>query len=350
MTSVGENLRRERIKRKLALDQIASELKISSRFLEAIESEQFEKLPGGVFAKSFVRQYARLLGLDEDELAGEVQRILDPPELTGKSGDSHKIAPAEIHVPRVEAWQAVGENRFNWSSSLPALAMVVVMMLACSLVYSWWQRSRHGAPAAHEASAQAAQSAEATSAPPPTIPQPGPAEASGQAPAQSSPATTPPADANSADRPAGDTAAAAATQPAAPPPVTVPQPVSAAREAPESAAAQPAETPAAVHVPASAAGPVRVELTAQEPVWVLAQTDGKYSFSGTLEANQTRVVQANSTVTLRLGNAGGVSISLNGKPVGSVGPKGQVRTVQFTSGGFQIVAAPKPSLPLDPLL
>jgi cytoskeleton protein RodZ len=62
MLSVGETLRAERLKRNLGLDQIASELKISSRFLEAIETEQFDKLPGGVFTKSFVRQYARLLG------------------------------------------------------------------------------------------------------------------------------------------------------------------------------------------------------------------------------------------------------------------------------------------------
>ena len=54
-------------------------------------------------------------------------------------------------------------------------------------------------------------------------------------------------------------------------------------------------------------------------------------------------------VRQRLGNAGGVTITLNGKPVGPVGPKGQVRTVQFTSGGFEIVAVPKPAAPLDPL-
>jgi len=55
MMSVGDTLRRERIRRNLQLDQISHELKISPRFLEAIEDEQFEKLPGGVFAKAFVR-------------------------------------------------------------------------------------------------------------------------------------------------------------------------------------------------------------------------------------------------------------------------------------------------------
>lgn len=80
-----------------------------------------------------------------------------------------------------------------------------------------------------------------------------------------------------------------------------------------------------------------------------ARSDGKFAFSGTLEAKQTRTVEAVENVQLRLGNAGGVTITLNGKPVGPVGPKGQVRTVQFTSGGFQIVPA-KPPAVLDPLL
>jgi hypothetical protein len=94
---------------------------------------------------------------------------------------------------------------------------------------------------------------------------------------------------------------------------------------------------------------VRVELTADEPVWVLVRNDGKYLFSGTLGARESRTFEATSTVLLRLGNAGGVTVTLNGKPVGPLGPKGQVRTVQFTSGGFEIVAVPKPAEPLDPL-
>ena len=70
MTPVGETLRRERMKRNLDFEEISRELKISTRFLQAIENDQYEKLPGGVFAKSFVRQYARLLGLNDEDLAG----------------------------------------------------------------------------------------------------------------------------------------------------------------------------------------------------------------------------------------------------------------------------------------
>jgi len=64
MTSVGDTLRRERLQRKLDLDQISRELKISRRLLDAIETDQYDLLPGSMFAKAFVRQYAGLLGLD----------------------------------------------------------------------------------------------------------------------------------------------------------------------------------------------------------------------------------------------------------------------------------------------
>ena len=94
---------------------------------------------------------------------------------------------------------------------------------------------------------------------------------------------------------------------------------------------------------------VHVEITADESVWVLARADGKYAFSATMDAHTTRTVEGVKDVTVRLGNAGGVTISLNGKPIGPAGPKGQVRTIQFTSGGFQIVPAKPPSAPLEPI-
>lgn len=305
MTSIGETLRQERERRNLALDQVSRELKISVTFLKAIEEEKFERLPAGVFAKSFARQYARLLGLDEDEVGNEVQRALalptGVPQFGAGAPEEPKAPPVpEFYVPKIEAWQRVRDSRsFSWSSPLPALMLVVVAMLGCSLIYGWWQRSRHPAATAY-------------------------ASASRSQPAAAVPAKTEPT-----------------PQPAAPPPVAnaVPTPV----EQPTTPAA-PAQTP--VMKEAGAGGPVKVEVTAAEPVWILARADGKYSFSGTLEANETRTVEAANNVLLRLGNAGGVTITLNGKPIGEVGPKGQVRTVQLTSGGFQIVV-PKP--PSDPV-
>src|SRR4029077_704568 len=104
MTPVGETLRRERMKRNLDLEEISRELKISTRFLQAIENDQYEKLPGGVFAKSFVRQYARLLSLNEDDLAVQVQEILGPVVEPPQLAESKPSGVAPIHVPKVDEW------------------------------------------------------------------------------------------------------------------------------------------------------------------------------------------------------------------------------------------------------
>jgi cytoskeleton protein RodZ len=348
MTSIGEILRRERLKRNLELGQIAQELKIASRFLEAIEAGQLDKLPGGVFTKSFIIQYARVLGLDEEKIAGELQRTLDPPPEVPAFVEAPKPADSAIRVPRVEEWKAVGEGRFRWSSSLSAAALVVVVMLLCSALYAlyaWWQRAHRSVAAYQRPPVAAVQQAP----PPAPVEQP------------SSPAVQPSTVPTGTQPPSGASAPAPSTEQTAPPvPVTAASPShpNAAPPPPVPVAAasaslpNPAPPPAVPIAGASASrpnAPVRVELTADEPVWVLVRSDGKYSFSGTLGAKESRTIEATSTVLLRLGNAGGVTITLNGKPVGPVGPKGQVRTVQFTSGGFEIVAVPKSPVPLDPL-
>ena len=323
MTSIGETLRRERLKRNLELGQIAQELKIASRFLEAIEADDLDKLPGGVFTRSFIVQYARLLGLDEEKIAGELQQTLEPPPETPASVEAPKPADSAIHVPRVEEWQGVGGSRFRWWSPLSAAALVVAAMLVCSVLYTWWQHTRRLAPA-HESPPVAA--VQPAPQPAPVAQPPSPADRSSTAPGGTQPPSGAPAPSTEQHAPPGPQGAPAPGPGGTRPPVSV--------------AGASASNPNAA---------VRVELTADEPVWVLARSDGKYLFSGTLGAKESRTIEAASTVLLRLGNAGGVTITLNGKPVGSVGPKGQVRTVQFTSGGFEIVPVAKPAAPLDPL-
>ena len=78
MPAFGENLRREREMRGVSLEEISSATKISLRFLEAIEREDFSKLPGGIFSRSFIRSYARYLGLDEERVVAEYQLAARP--------------------------------------------------------------------------------------------------------------------------------------------------------------------------------------------------------------------------------------------------------------------------------
>jgi cytoskeletal protein RodZ len=71
MASFGENLRRERELRGVDLREMAEATKISIRFLQALEQDRVDILPGGIFPKAFVRQYARHLGLDAERLVAE---------------------------------------------------------------------------------------------------------------------------------------------------------------------------------------------------------------------------------------------------------------------------------------
>ena len=69
--SFGEHLRREREMRGVTLDEITAATRIGTRFLEAFENEQWDRLPGGVFNRGFVRSIAHYLGLDEENLLAE---------------------------------------------------------------------------------------------------------------------------------------------------------------------------------------------------------------------------------------------------------------------------------------
>jgi cytoskeletal protein RodZ len=70
-TPFGEHLRREREMRGVSLEEISAATRISTRFLEALEREEWDHLPGGVFNRGFIRSIARFLGLDEDNLVAE---------------------------------------------------------------------------------------------------------------------------------------------------------------------------------------------------------------------------------------------------------------------------------------
>jgi cytoskeletal protein RodZ len=61
----GEELRRERESRGVALETISEKTKVITRYLTALENEKFDALPGGILSKGIVRGYARTVGLDE---------------------------------------------------------------------------------------------------------------------------------------------------------------------------------------------------------------------------------------------------------------------------------------------
>lgn len=71
---VGKKLREARTRRKLTLDEVEAETKIRARYLQALENEDWDQLPGDTYARAFIRTYGRLVGLDGDRLAEEQRR------------------------------------------------------------------------------------------------------------------------------------------------------------------------------------------------------------------------------------------------------------------------------------
>ncbi len=89
--TVGERLREARERQKVSLHAIAEKTNISVRFLDAIEKNQFDKLPGGIFTRGFIRSYAAQVGLEPDGLV--TQFLSDEP---GQRDDDIDEAPAKL--------------------------------------------------------------------------------------------------------------------------------------------------------------------------------------------------------------------------------------------------------------
>ncbi len=283
MGSFGERMQREREMRGITLEEISESTKISTRSLEALEHEEFDKLPGGIFNKGFVRAYARYVGIDEEQavadfiaVAGETEQPLPNPPLRPRSAGT--LAPEKVN------WRGIG---------------ALVLLLALGSVGLWKL-----APKAYRgtklgfAAIRLRVHARHTPAPPAiTIPPPA-----------SLPAPPP-----------------AAVEPAK----AAPAPVAGKRHKPELSRTARTVEPQ----PTPADDGFVVLIRAKQDSWVSITADGKPFSEGMLNADTVEQVRASREVVLKTGNARGMEVSHNGKPV-ALGDR-EVTTVIFTPEGVQ---------------
>jgi cytoskeleton protein RodZ len=142
--SFGDLLKRERELREVTLNEVTVATRIPPKFLEAFEQEDWEKLPGGVFNRGFVRAIARYLGLDEENLLSEYDLAY---------GEQRAAMPALVEdpIPTPPKW-------------VVAAAVVAILLLGAGIIWG----SVHGwrAFAAHRAAKRAALTASAASGAP----------------------------------------------------------------------------------------------------------------------------------------------------------------------------------------
>lgn len=134
LATFGEELRREREIRGISLKEIADATKISKRFLEAIERNDHKTLPAPVFTRGFVREYARYLGLNSDEMVNRYNyaaagddRIEKPP--------AHPVGTPLLESPKKPRARRGIPPAFM---RINANFILVVMLAAALTAVAWW--------------------------------------------------------------------------------------------------------------------------------------------------------------------------------------------------------------------
>lgn len=268
----GESLKRERELRGVTLDEITTATRIATRFLQAIENEDWNQLPGGVFNRGFVRAMARYLGLDEENIVAEYTLAVgDRPSVPVWTGSPPVVTPEQPWL----AW------------------IIAAVVILCLLAGGWFGTRRLLSWRATRAAARVA-SASVDSSPAATEPPANSVAVAATAPPESSDATAASAAAPSA---APLTAAEAAT---ATPPVT------------------------------AESGPIKLKIQTAKRTKVIVVADNDVVFDGTMKAGENHFFSASDHFQISAKDAGALHLDLNGKPLAPIGPSGHSGKITLT--------------------
>jgi cytoskeleton protein RodZ len=316
MPAVGAYLRALRERQGVSINEIARSTRVLHHYLEALESDDLASLPAPVFAKGFIRAYCQALGVPADEAitlyeqrAAHIERrTVHLEQRTGHVRENVKAAPAPLPptpspptllpppAPAQQAQNAAIERRGSRSRGalLISFVLLVVMGAALYAVTLALQSGRDevdGATATHVAATPAVEPAQAL-APEPATTEPAQAPVAAQPPKQ---------------------------QPQPAPPAVAPS-VSAAAVAPPT----PPVTPAPVAASNPIASTYRLVARTTETTWIRVRTEDGRTTEETIPPNEVREWVSNGPFVLTIGNAGGVSFELNGRPVPRLGASGAV--------------------------
>jgi cytoskeleton protein RodZ len=317
--SFGDRLRREREMRGITLDEIATATKISTRNLRALEEEKFRQLPGGVFNRGFVRAYAKFLGIDEDHMVAEYVAASQDTEAAREQKFEQDLSKIEFRHDNEEQREISLEPKSQWGT----IAVIVLIAAGGFGGYQLYQK-RKAEHRSHVTETQQVQPSAVQTAPPSAIvPAPQPSATINTAPLSG--AADPTSKPGTPDPPAT--------------PVTGPPLTEAAKPASEKSllpTPSKSETkPLADSGSAHAGTPIDVKIHADQQCWISIVADGKTIMEGNLDASAERAVRAKEKVVLVLGNAAGVEVSYNGKPLENLSAGQKVRKITFTPDGYE---------------
>ena len=299
MASFGVRLKQEREQRGITLEEISSSTKIGTRMLVALEQDHFDQLPGGIFNKGFVRAYARVLGIDEE------QAITD-----------YLVASGNLPLEKDKKSDGVSESSFELQaeadrpeSNLPWGTFAILLLLLALGFAGWGFYSR-----------EAKKNGSKTRASNPTS------------------VSVPASDASLS--PAAPTAS---TAPAliGPSAQTTAQPASATKPV----SAQLAGSPALVqNSPSVVPKPLSLRITVHADSWLSITSDGHQVLQGSsFSAPTEKTIHAAKEIVVKAGNVGALDFEFNGKKLPAQGAEGEVKTLTFDANGLHASAPPLPT-------
>lgn len=261
----GETLRIERERQKLTIQDIEQGTSIRAVYIEALENGEYDKLPGAVYAKGFVKNYANFLNLDADKLAKDFAAELSPPtqeeidaetlnaeeKVVEEDKKAEKLKITELHSPNVK----VHDSDSSSSSSTMIIAAVLLIAIFAGGVWYYLKNS-----------------------------------------AENVANVTPPVQ-TEVNKPA------------------------------ENNQQNPATNPVSAAVPQDG---VNIQAKFNGECWTRVFVDGVYAYEGVPAAGEVMNWHGVEGVTIRVGNAAGVEVSMNGQNYGTLGGIGEVLERTFT--------------------
>ncbi|HVN18360.1 MAG TPA: helix-turn-helix domain-containing protein [Dongiaceae bacterium] len=388
MGDFGDKFRKAREKKQLSFDDVSNVTKISSRMLQAIEEEHFDRLPGGVFNRGFIRAYAKHLGLDAEAAVNDYLACLRQEQIDSHAGwDSEKHpdsrssvgmkpAPAaapkpaakpqpqvateelpELQLPRIQDVRPPKKEYLGGrpSAGAPRLLIAIAALIVIAAALWWIRHSRTPKTVAANSALSPAVSQPAPSAPvpAPTVPTTTPA------PKSASRSSNPSAQSSSSPQLSNVSAPLATSAPQAarstPPPVehTAAKPVTAPTETSTS------EAPSAPKIikkgdvtirsfdnstpaPAEETAAFTVVVRAAENSWISVIADGQLVTQETLIAPAATSFHAKRELTVRVGNAAGVTFLFQGQEFPPQGAEAEAKTLVFDAQGLHTNSTPQP--------
>jgi cytoskeleton protein RodZ len=258
--SVGAYLRQERERKNISLDDVAKVTRISLQYLEALERDEFQTLPASVFARGFLRTYAAHIGLDPKEVLNLYE------------------AQTDFLLPPEKTEEAPPPR--NLKPLVKYILTLVILALGVGVAFFFFKET----------------TVPPSSSLPPSL--------------VISPSPTPPG-----KMPPGEAPRSRKKEPAK---------ALEARKAEKSLEKLPAGASAASEAEKKKERRQVLRVKATETTWLRIQPDDQPDFDVLLQPKEVVTWTARGKFQITVGNAGGVEISFNGEPLGSLGVSGQV--------------------------